>query len=144
MKDPTPVEIATVAAPIYAAMNPARASMADAVNAARKLIEEAAKPAALVMTNRLLDSEKAAKQIGYVSRNWRNQFRKLCVCQWPRIAASLGGFSVAYRDGSDFFDAYNARGWDENTLNRVMAAKEAALTESRKRPKLVKGKSRGK
>ena len=66
MKDPTPVEIATVAAPIYAAMNPARASMADAVNAARKLIEEAAKPAALVMTNRLLDSEKAARAYYYL------------------------------------------------------------------------------
>ena len=43
MNDPTPVEIATVAAPIYAAMNPTRASMADAVNAARQLIEAAAK-----------------------------------------------------------------------------------------------------
>lgn len=144
MKDPTPVEIATVAAPIYAAMNSAHASMAAAVNTARQLIEAAAKPAVLVASRPLLDSERAAKQIGYVSRNWRNQFRKLCVRQWPRIAASLGGFSREFRDGSDFFDAYNARGWDENTLNRVMAAKEAALTESRKRPKPVKDKSRGK
>lgn len=143
MKPPTPVEIAMIAAPIYAAMPPARASMTDAVNAARQLIEAAAKPAVIVASKPLLDSEKAAKQVGYVSRNWRNQFRKLCVRQWPRIADALGGFSNAYRDGSDFFDAYDARGWDEHTLNRVKAAKQAALTESRKRPKPVKGKTRG-
>ncbi len=144
MNDPTPVEIATVAAPIYAAMNPTRASMADAVNAARQLIEAAAKHAVPVASKPLLDSEKAAKQIGYVSRNWRNQLRKLCARQWPRIAASLGGFSCEFRDGSDFFDAYDAQGWDEHTINRVIASKEAALTESRKRPRPVKGKSRGK
>lgn len=143
MKTPTPVEIATVAASIYAAMNPAHASMADAVNAARQLIEAAAKPATLVASKPLLDSEKAAKQIGYVSRNWRNQFRKLCVSQWPRIAARLPSF---WRDanGETFFAYYNAQGWNSYMIEHVKAAKQAALTESRKRPKPVKGKSRGK
>lgn len=142
MKTPTPVEIATVAAPIYAAMPHARASMTDAVNEARKLIKEAEKSAVLVPPILLLNSEKAAKQIGYVSRNWRNQLRKFCARQWPQIAARLPSL---WRDanGEIFFAFYDAQGWNPYTIEHLKAAKQAALTESRKRPKPVKGKSRG-
>jgi hypothetical protein len=138
-RTPTPVEIAMVAAPIYAAMPCARASISDAVHAARLLIEEAEKPAAEPQGEPLICAERAAKQIGYVSRNWRNQLRSLCVKEWDRIAAGLPAVGLAkyggFKDGEEFFAAYESRGWDARTVARVKSAKHAALTESRKRRK---------
>ena len=137
MKRPNPVEIAMVAAPLITANR----SVRDAVELARELIEEASRPP--IKRPMPLGSKEAAKDMGYVTRNWRNQLKNLCVKQWERIAARL---SSSWRDanGETFFAHYDEHGWDSHTIKQVKDAKQAALTESRKRPKPRQIKSRAK
>ena len=145
MNEPTPIEIAAVAAPLLAAMGPSRASCADAVTLARLLIAEASKVPPAPRAGRLVQSVEAAKRLGYVSRNWRGQLRDQCVKLWPVVSAQMPAVvAQAYPDGAALFDHYDARGWEESLLRRLAAAKAAALTASRKRPKKRQLKSRAK
>ena len=132
---PSPVEIAMIAAPIYAAyITQGHGSYVDAVNDARQLIESAGRPLGAATGERLISTEKAAIEIGYVSRNWHNQLRTLCIKQWELIAKQLPAH-WHNANGETFFAYYDKQWWDARTIEHVKAAKQAALTDSRKRPK---------
>ena len=136
MNTPTPVEIAIVAAPIYAAMKPARASVTDAVVAARQLIKAASAPEKPYTGESRKNTEEAAKNLGYVSRNWRNQFRKFCIEKWGLISERMPAVvTVSCSDGGAFFDFYDKQTWDDGILKRLRDAKATSLTLAHKRPK---------
>lgn len=136
MKPPTPVEIAMIAAPIYAAMPPARASMTDAVNAARQLIEAAKAPIPTRSSTRLLSTRDAVKEIyGFqknLPHNWRNQFRNFCAEKWDEffVPACSSTFTDAFKNGENMFDYHNARGWDASVVKRIRSIYRAYRTQA--------------
>ena len=139
MKTPSPIEIAKVAAPIYAAFIARKhGSMEDAVNEARKLIEAATAPNPAGNENRLLSTREAAKEIyGFQKnfpRNWRNQFRNFCVEKWDEcfVPACSSTFTDAFKTGGNMFDYHNARGWDASVVKRIRSIYRAYRTQANK------------
>ena len=127
MNSPTPVEIAMVAAPIYAA-NIARnfGSMDDAVKEARQLIEVATKePMPTRSSTRLLSTRDAVKEIyGFQKNfphNWRNQFRDFCVEKWDEcfVPALSSSFTAMAQNGLEMFEFYDSRGWDASFVAQI-------------------------
>ena len=127
MNSPSPIEIAIVAAPIYAAYVARNlGSMEDAVKEARHLIEAAAKESnPSSAKNRLLTTREAAKEIyGFQKNfphNWRGQFSDFCADKWSEciVPASSSMFTNAFKNGGDMFDCYDKRGWDAPVVKRL-------------------------
>ena len=138
MKPPTPVEIAMIAAPIYAAMPPARASMTDAVNAARQLIEAAKAPIPTRSSTRLLSTREAVKEIyGFQKNfphNWKNQFRNFCVDKWSEcfVPALSTTFTAKAQNGLEMFIFYDSRGWDASFVAQIRLIYRAYRTQASK------------
>ena len=137
MKNPSPIEIAQVAAPIYAAFIARKhGSMEDAVNEARKLIEAAKAPKPAGSENRLLSTRGAAKEIyGFqknLPHNWRNQFRDFCVEKWDEcfVPALSSSFTALARNGQEMFDFYDSRGWDASFVAQIRLIYRAYRTQA--------------
>ena len=126
MKDPEPIEIAQVAAPIYAAFIARKhGSMEDAVYEARRLIEAAKASVPKISSTRLLSTREAVKEIyGFQKNfphNWKNQFRNFCVDKWSEcfVPALSSWFTRLARNGLEMFEFYDSRGWDASFVAQI-------------------------
>lgn len=151
MKSPTPVEIAMVAAPIYAAMNTTWASAAKAVSAARELIEAAAKePQPSSSGNRLLTTREAVKEIyGFAKNfphNWKNQFRNFCIEKWSEcfVPALSSSFTALAQNGQEMFEFYDSRGWDASFVAQIRLIYRDYRTQASKHKTKTKPEVRSK
>lgn len=146
---PSPIELAMIAAPIYAAyVARGLGSHEDAVNDARRLIEAAGRPLGANSTNLLLSTREAAQKIyGFqlnFPKNWRAQFKTFCMEHWDdSIAPASSSFFVAtHQTGErmfDFYDTrgekdkfYNPRGWDAAVVERLRKIYRAYRTRASK------------
>ena len=167
MKSPTPIEIAMIAAPIYAGyVALGRGGHADAVNDARQLIEAAGRSLEADGKTLLLSTREAAQKIyGYKQnfpQNWCAQFKRFCKEHWEySIApASSSSFVAMHQNGERMFDFYETRGeqyksdylrgkkdksfeprgWDSAVVDRIHKIYKAFRTRAskHKRVKLTK------
>ena len=137
MKDPEPIEIAQVAAPIYAAFIARKhGSMEDAVNEARRLIEAAKASVPKISSTRLLSTREAVKEIyGFQKNfphNWKNQFRNFCVDKWSEcfVPALSSWFTRLARNGMEMFEFYDSRGWDASFVAQIRLIYRAYRTQA--------------
>ena len=124
MKSPTRVEVATIAAVFVAYKD---YSPSHAVIAARELIAAAAEHQKQVEPEKHKKSVDAAKALGYVSRNWRSQFKRFIVMVWPQIRHKEAS-------AEDFFAHHEGRGWDQRTVKELTELHRSYLSQAARRP----------
>jgi len=142
-KPVTPVELAMIAAALLPDGTWANEShLREAVRQARHLLTIAGEEPKASKPEMWLSSSHAAREIGYVSRNWRSQLRIFCVKNWDGIKHALPQMTTRnFSSGAAFFDDYDKRQWDPRIVDTLANLHKTVLSASHRRPKKCRGRS---
>lgn len=127
MKKPTPIQVAAIAAALLPkGIYSESREFIDAVSAARRLIDLAGEPQPEIVVEPHKSTAEAARELGYVSRNYRKQMMKLIGAVWPQIRHRLAS-------PEEYFAHHEGRGWDKPTLAELATLKKGRLSQSARR-----------
>jgi len=128
---PNAIQVAMVAAALLSKSKCSdEEDLKAAIRIAHRLIEMAAEDSPLFDPPEIrLNTIQLAKQLGYVSRNYRNQVRSLIARVWSDVPRA----SWQPQDPQGFFADFDANGWPERTLKDLKRLHAASKSKAARR-----------